>query len=165
MNSLLPNWDLNWRKVQKTTRPFKYDLNQIRYDYIVEVTNRFKGLGLIECLKNYGQRFLILYRGGDQNHPQEKEMQKGKVVVWGGLINSWEKKWKAKEKRKDIPIWMQSSKEWQGEIRKPSYVDNAKKQRKTLEWERLAISSRKFEIPREYFMQRWAQKRTEMVWT
>ena len=44
---------------------------------------------------------------------------------------------------------MQSSKEQQGEIRKPSSVINAKKQRKTTEWERLEISSRKLEIPRE----------------
>ena len=51
----------------------------------------------------------------------------------------------------------QSSKEQQGEIRKPSSVINAKKQRKTIEWEILEISSRKLEIPREYFMQRWAQ--------
>ena len=52
--------------------------------------------------------------GGDQDHPQEKEMQKGNMVVWGGLTTSWKKKeekWKAKEKRKDIPIWMQSSKD------------------------------------------------------
>ena len=48
MNSLLPNSDL--KKVGKTTRPFKYDL--IPYDYTVEVTNRFKGLDLTECLKN-----------------------------------------------------------------------------------------------------------------
>ena len=49
----------------------------------------------------------------DQNHPPEKEMQKSKMVVWGGLINSWEgrEKWKAKEQRKDTAIWMQSSKE------------------------------------------------------
>ena len=39
---------------RKTTKPFKYDLNQIPYDYTVKVTNRFKGLDLIECLKNYG---------------------------------------------------------------------------------------------------------------
>ena len=57
------------------------------------------------------------------------------------------------------------SKEQQGEIKKPSSAINEKKQRKTTEWERLEISSRKLEIPREYFMQRWAQKRTEMVWT
>ena len=47
---------------EKTTRPFRYDLNQIPYDYTVDVTNRFKGLDLIECLKNYGQRFMTLYR-------------------------------------------------------------------------------------------------------
>ena len=43
MNSLLPNWDLG-----KTARPFRYDLNQIPYDYTVEVRNRFKGLDLID---------------------------------------------------------------------------------------------------------------------
>ena len=46
MNSLLPNSDL--KKVGKTTRPFRYDLNQITYIYTVEVTNRFKGLDLID---------------------------------------------------------------------------------------------------------------------
>ena len=61
MNSLLPNSDL-LKKVGETTRPFRYDLNQIPYDYTVEVTNRFKGLDLTECLMNYGLRFLTLYR-------------------------------------------------------------------------------------------------------
>ena len=60
MNSLLPNSDL--KKVGKTTRSFRFDLNKIPYDYTVEVTNRFKGLDLIECLKNYGWRFMTLYR-------------------------------------------------------------------------------------------------------
>ena len=46
MNSLLPNSDS--KKVGKTTRPFRYALNQIPYDYTVEVTNRFKGLDLID---------------------------------------------------------------------------------------------------------------------
>ena len=53
---------LKLKKVGKTIRPFRYDLNQITYNYIVEVTNRFKGLDLIECLKNYGRRFITLYR-------------------------------------------------------------------------------------------------------
>ena len=43
MNSLFPNSDLKLKKVGKTTRPFRHDLNQIPYDYTVEVTNRFKG--------------------------------------------------------------------------------------------------------------------------
>ena len=50
------------KKVGKTTRPFRYDLNQIPYNYTVKVGNRFKGLDLIECLKNYEQRFVTLYR-------------------------------------------------------------------------------------------------------
>ena len=48
------------KKVGKTIRPFRYDLNQIPYDYTVEVRNRFKGLDLIEYLMNYGCRFIIL---------------------------------------------------------------------------------------------------------
>ena len=50
------------KKVGKTTRPFRYDLNRILYDYTLEVTNRFEGLDLIECLKKCGQRFVTLYR-------------------------------------------------------------------------------------------------------
>ena len=59
---LIAKFRLKLKKVGKTTRPFRYDLNQIPYDYTVEVTNRFKGLDLIECLKNYGQRFVTLYK-------------------------------------------------------------------------------------------------------
>ena len=50
------------KKVGKTTKPFRYDLNQIPYDYTVAVTNRFKGFDLIEHLKSYGRRFVTLYR-------------------------------------------------------------------------------------------------------
>ena len=61
MNSLLPNSDL--KEVGKTTRPFRYDLNQIPYDYTVEVTDRFKGLDLIDRVPEVlGQRFVTLYR-------------------------------------------------------------------------------------------------------
>ena len=50
------------KKAGKNNRPFRYDLSQTPYDYMVEVTNRFKELDLIECLKNYGRRFMTLYR-------------------------------------------------------------------------------------------------------
>ena len=59
---LIAKFRLKLKKVGKTTRPFRYDLNQILYDYAVEVANRFKGLDLIECLMNYGWRFVTLYR-------------------------------------------------------------------------------------------------------
>ena len=65
MNSLLPNSDL--KKVGKTTRPFRYDLIQIPYNYPVEVTDRFKGLDLIECLKN-NKLWKILKEMGIPDH-------------------------------------------------------------------------------------------------
>ena len=59
---LIAKFRLKLKKVGKTTRPFRYNLNQIPYDYTVEVRNRFKGLDLIECLMNHGRRFMTLYR-------------------------------------------------------------------------------------------------------
>ena len=76
---LIAKFRLKLKKVGKTTTVFRYDLNQIPYEYTVEVTKRFKGLDLIECLKNYGWRFMTGDR--DQDHPQEKEMQKRKMAV------------------------------------------------------------------------------------
>ena len=67
------------KKVGKTTRPFRYDLYQIPYDYTVEVRNKFKGLDLIECLMNYGQRFVTLYRRqGVKTIPKKKKCKKAK---------------------------------------------------------------------------------------
>ena len=59
---LIAKFRLKLKKVGKTTRPFRYDLNQILYDCTVDVRNRFKGLDLIKCLMNYGWRFMTLYR-------------------------------------------------------------------------------------------------------
>ena len=60
--SELAKFRLKLKKTGKTTTPFRYDLNKIPYDCTVEVTNRFKGLDLIECVKNCGQKFLTLYK-------------------------------------------------------------------------------------------------------
>ena len=59
---LIAKFRLKLKKLGETTRPLRYDLNQIPYDCAVEVTNRFKGLNLIECLMNYGWSFMTLYR-------------------------------------------------------------------------------------------------------
>ena len=59
---LIAKFRLKLKKVGKTTRTYRYDLHQICYEYTMEVTNRFKGLDLIECLKNDGWRFMTLYR-------------------------------------------------------------------------------------------------------
>ena len=78
MNSLLPKSDLNWRKWVKTTRPFRYDLNQIPYDYTVEV--RFKGLDLIKCLMNYGQTEVrdIVQEARSKTIPKKRNSKKAK---------------------------------------------------------------------------------------
>ena len=69
---LIAKFRLKLKKVGKTTTPFRYDLNQIPYDYTVEVRNRFKGLDLIECLMNYGWRFVTLYRKqGSRPYPRK----------------------------------------------------------------------------------------------
>ena len=66
-------------KVRKTTRPFRYDLNQIPYNHTMEVRNRFKGLDLIECLMNYRWRFVTLYRRqGSRPSPRKRTVKKGK---------------------------------------------------------------------------------------
>ena len=64
------------KKVGKTTRLFRYDLNQIPYDY-TKVRNRFKGLDLIECLKNYGWKIVTLYRRlGSRPSPRKRNAKK-----------------------------------------------------------------------------------------
>ena len=80
---------LKLKKVGKTTRPFRHNLNQIPFHHTMEMTNRFKGLDLIDRVpKELWKVICNIARGGDKKHPQEKEIQKGKIVVIGGLTNS-----------------------------------------------------------------------------
>ena len=94
---------LKLKKVKKTTRPFRYDLNQIPYDYTVEVRNRFKGLDLIECLMNYGWSFVTLYRRQGSRLSLRKRNAKNAEKSEEALKIAVERR-EAKEKRKDTPI-------------------------------------------------------------
>ena len=70
------------KRVEITTRPFRHDLNQIPYEYTVEVRNRFKGLDLIDREPDELWMEVQHCRGGrDRDHFGEKEMQKGKIAV------------------------------------------------------------------------------------
>ena len=71
---LIAKFRLKLTKVGKTSRPFRYDLNKIPFDCAVEVTNRFKGLDLIECWWTMDEGLWHFAGGNDQDHPQEKEM-------------------------------------------------------------------------------------------
>ena len=85
MNSLLPNSDL--KRVGKTTRQFRYDLNQIPYDYTVEVRNRFKGLDLIDREPDelWTEVHDILQETGIKTIPMEKKCKKAKWLSEQGL--------------------------------------------------------------------------------
>ena len=70
------------KKVGKTTRPFKYDLNQIPYDYTMQVRNRFKGLDLIDRVpEELWTEVHDIVQEAVSKSIREKEMQKGKIVV------------------------------------------------------------------------------------
>ena len=99
---LIAKFRLKLKKVGKTTRPFRSDLNQIPYDYTVEVRNRFKGLDQIDWVPDELQMevYDIVHEAGIKTIPMEKKCKKSKMAVWGGLTNSCEKKRGEKQRRK-----------------------------------------------------------------
>ena len=111
---LIVRFRLKLKKVGKTTRPFKYDLNQIPSDYTVEVRNRFKGLDLIDRVPDelWMEVRDIVQETGINTIPKKKKCKKAKWLSEMALqIAVKEEMGKAKEKKNIIPIWMQSSKE------------------------------------------------------
>ena len=103
---LIAKFRLKLKKVGKTTfRSFRYDLNQIPYDYTIEVRNRFKGLDVTECLKNYGWRFVTLYRRqGSRPSPRIRNAKRHNSYLRRPYkYLRKQEKLKVKEKRKDIP--------------------------------------------------------------
>ena len=102
---LIAKFRFRLKKVGKTTRPFKYDLNQILYAYTVEVRNRFKGLDLMECLMNYGWRFVTFYRRQESRPSPRKRNSKAKWLSEEALqIAVKRREVKSKGERKDIPV-------------------------------------------------------------
>ena len=99
---LIAKFRLKSKKVGKATRPFRRDLNQIPYDYTVEVRNRFKGLDLIDRVPDelWNEVCDIVQETGIKTIPMEKKCKKSKMVVWEGLTNSCEKKRSKKQRRK-----------------------------------------------------------------
>ena len=93
---------LKLKKVGKTTRPFWYDLNEIPYDYTVEVTNRLKGLDLTECLKRHSMDGGSWHctGGSDQDHPQKKRNEKRQNGCLTRPYQELRKEAKGKEEKK-----------------------------------------------------------------
>ena len=99
---LITKFRVKLKKVGKTARPFRYDLNQIPYDYTVEVRNRFNGLDLIDRVPDelWNEVHDIVEERGIKTIPMEKKWKKSKMAIWGGLTNNCEKKRGKKQRRK-----------------------------------------------------------------
>ena len=91
---LIVKFRLKLKKVGKSARPFRYDLNQIHYDYTVEVRNRFKGLDLIDRVPDelWMEVCDIVQETGTKTIPKKKNCKKSKMAVLGCPTNSCEKK-------------------------------------------------------------------------
>ena len=155
---LIPKFRLKLKTVGKPTRPFRYDLNQIPYDYMVEVTNSFKGLDLIDRVlaelwrevSNTVQEAVI------KIIPNKKKCNKAKWLAEEALqIAEKRRQVKSKGERERYTLLNAEFQRILRRDKKAFLMNNAKKQ-KIIEWER-QISSRKLETPREHFMQRWAR--------
>ena len=148
------------KKVAKTTRPFRYDLSQIPNGYTVEVRNRFKGLDLIDRVPEelWMEVCDIVQEARIKIIPKKKKCKKAKWLSEEALqiaVKRREAKSKG-EKERYTPL----NAEFQRIARRDKKAflsDQCKEIEENNRWERLKISSRKLEIPREYFMQRWAQ--------
>ena len=151
---------LKLKKVGKTTTPFRYDLNQILYDYTVKVTKRFKGFDLIDRVPeelwmevhDSEQRALI------KTIPKKKKCKKAKWLSEEALqiaVKRREVKSKGEKER-----YTHLNAEFQRIARRDKKAflsDQCKEIEESNRMGKLEISSRKLEIPREHFMQRWAQ--------
>ena len=123
INCWISSWGLSWERIQtsisqiilwklsylitskssgKTTRPLRYDLNQIPHDYTVEARDRFKGLDLIDRVpyELWMEVRDMVQEIGIKTIPKKKKCKKSKMAVWGGLTNSCEKKRSKKQRRK-----------------------------------------------------------------
>ena len=148
------------KKVGKTTRPFRYDLNQIPYDYTVKVRNRFKGLDLIDRVPDELRTEVcdIIQEIGIKTIPMEKKCKKAKWLS-EEVLQMAVKRREAKRKGEKVRCILLCE-EFQIILRrdKKAFLSNQCKEiEEKVEWEKVKISSRKLEIPREHFMQRWAQ--------
>ena len=147
---LIAKFRLKLKKVGKTTRPFRYDLNQIPYDYTVEVRNRFKGLDLIDRVPEelWMEVCDIVQEAGIKTIPKKKKCKKAKWLSEKTLKIAVKREAKSKGEKER---YKHLNAEFQRIARRDKKVilsDQCKELEETTEWERLEISSRKLEIPR-----------------
>ena len=165
---LIAKFRLKLNKVGKTNKPLRYDLNHSPYDYTVEVRIRFKGLHLIDRVPEepWMEVSDIAQEAVIKTIPKKKKCKEAKWLSEEALqiaVKRREAKGKGEKERQT-----HLNAEFQRIVRRDKKAflsDLCKRIEENNRTGKTKISSRKLEIPREHFMQRWAQLRTEMVWT
>ena len=153
---LIAKFRLKLKKVGKTTRLFRYDLNQIPYGYTVEVRNRCKGLDLIECLMNYGRRFMTLYRRqGTRPSPWKRNAKKAKWLSEEALQIAVKRREVKSKGEKDR--YKHLNAEFQRIARREKKVFLSDQCKEIEENNRMGKARQKFRDTKGNFMQRWAQ--------
>ena len=151
---------LKLKKLGKTARPFRYDLNQIHYDYTVEVRNRFKGLDLIDRVPDdlWNEVRDIVQETGIKTIPVEMKCKKAKWLSGEALqiaVKRREAKSKGeKERYKHLNAEFQRIAKRDKEA---FFSDQCKEIEEKNRMGKTRDLFRKLEIPREHFMQRWAR--------
>ena len=157
---LIAKFRFKFKKVGKTIRPVRYDLSQIPYDYTVEVRNRFKGLDLIDRVPDelWMEVHDTVQETGIKTIPKKKKCKKAKCLSGEALqIAGKRREVKSKGEKERYKYLNTEFQRITRRDKKAFLSDQCKEIEGKIEWERLEISSRKLEIPREHFMQRWAQ--------
>ena len=106
---------------------------------------------------NYGPRFVTLYKTGSKTSPKKKKCKKAKWLSEGALQIAGKRREVKSKGEKERYTHLNAEFQRIARRDKKAFLSDQGKQRKTIEWERLEISSRKLDILREHFMQRWAQ--------
>ena len=130
MAQIIAKFRLKLKKVRKTNRPFRYDLNQITYDYAMKVRNRFKGLDLIDRVPEelWMEVHDIVQEARIKTIPPKKKSKMAKWLSEEALQRAMKRRdAKGKEEKKRYTHWNAEFQEEQGEIRKPSSAINAKR--------------------------------------
>ena len=148
------------KKVGKTARPLRYDLNKIPYDYTVEVRNRFKGLDLIDRVSDelWNEVRDIVEETGIKTIPMEKKCKKAKwLSEEASQIAVKRREAKSKGEKERYRHLNAEFQRIERRDKKAFFSNQCKEIEENNERERLEISSRKLEMSREHFMQRWAR--------
>ena len=156
---LIAKFKLKLKKVGKTTGPFRYDLNQIPYDYTVEVTDRFEGLYLINRVPEelWTKVLDIVQETGIKTIPKKKKCKRAKWLSEEALQIPVKRREAKSRGEKERNTHLNTGFQRIARRDKKAFLsDQCKEREENNRMEKTRDLFKKLEIPREHFLQRWA---------